>query len=298
MPFLALILVALAAGATAGLIVWRYPRLPGPAVPSVDAAREVGEAVGEHRRLRSAARRRLDPKSSTGLLLTLALLFTIGAGVLLAVLAVLVRTNSHLTGIDRGAAGWGHRHASSLSTHGLTAVTQLGSILVVVVLAVLLAAIELRRAPSVWLVPFIVAVVGGEELTTNVIKPLVDRVRPDLNPAAAGLGPSFPSGHSATAAAFYACAVLLLGRRRSRGARAVLTGAGVGIAVAVASSRVLLDVHWVTDVIAGLALGWAWFAICSMAFGGRILDFGAAVRVAERAAATESSDRRGTKAAA
>jgi undecaprenyl-diphosphatase len=78
----------------------------------------------------------------------------------------------------------------------------------------------------------------------------------------------------------------------------VLTGAGVGIAVAVASSRVLLDVHWVTDVIAGLALGWAWFAICAMAFGGRILDFGAAVRVAERAAAPEPRDRRGTKAAA
>jgi hypothetical protein len=28
-------------------------------------------------------------------------------------------------------------------------------------------------------------------------------------------------------------------------------------------------------VIAGLALGWAWFAICAIAFGGRMLRFGA-----------------------
>jgi undecaprenyl-diphosphatase len=39
----------------------------------------------------------------------------------------------------------------------------------------------------------------------------------------------------------------------------------------VATSRVLLDLHWVSDVVAGLALGWAWFAVCAIAFGGRLL---------------------------
>jgi membrane-associated phospholipid phosphatase len=38
---------------------------------------------------------------------------------------------------------------------------------------------------------------------------------------------------------------------------------------------VLLGVHWVTDVAAGLALGWSWFALCAIAFGGRLLHFGA-----------------------
>ena len=118
------------------------------------------------------------------------------------------------------------------------------------------------------------------------VKQLMDRVRPAFNPVAATLGPSFPSGHSATAAAFYAMAALLLGRWRSRPTRAVLAGLAAAIAVGVAATRVLLDAHWLTDVIAGLALGWAWFAVCAIAFGGRILRFGAAAetvaQVAER----------------
>jgi hypothetical protein len=37
-------------------------------------------------------------------------------------------------------------------------------------------------------------------------------------------------------------------------------------------------------VIGGLALGWAWFAVCGIAFGGRVVHFGAAAEVAAKAA--------------
>ena len=49
----------------------------------------------------------------------------------------------------------------------------------------------------------------------------------------------------------------------------------------------LLDVHWLTDVIGGLALGWAWFALCSVAFGGRLLRFGVVAQVAEQVAESD-----------
>ena len=74
---------------------------------------------------------------------------------------------------------------------------------------------------------------------------------------------------------------------------------GAGIAVAVAASRVLLDVHWLTDVIAGLALGWAWFAACAIAFGGRLLRFGTAAETAARvpdATKTAQADPKGRRA--
>jgi membrane-associated phospholipid phosphatase len=66
--------------------------------------------------------------------------------------------------------------------------------------------------------------------------------------------------------------------------RALLAGVAVAIAVGVACSRVMLGVHWLSDVIAGLAFGWAWFSICAIAFGGRFLHFGAPVEKATRVA--------------
>jgi undecaprenyl-diphosphatase len=123
-------------------------------------------------------------------------------------------------------------------------------------------------------------VLAGTELVMHTVKDIVHRVRPTLEPAAASLGPSFPSGHSATAAAFYAAAALIIGRGLPRNLRLVAAAAAVGIAVAVALSRVLLDLHWLSDVIGGLSLGWAWFALCSVAFGGRLLRPTAGVDVA------------------
>jgi membrane-associated phospholipid phosphatase len=123
------------------------------------------------------------------------------------------------------------------------------------------------------------------EATMLGVKDLVGRVRPTLDPAAASLGPSFPSGHSATAAAFYAAAALIVGRRLPRRARQIVVAASVAVAVAVAASRVLLDVHWLSDVIGGLSLGWAWFALCSVVFGGRLLAPTAGVDVAAAEAA-------------
>jgi undecaprenyl-diphosphatase len=243
MPLLLLLAAALVAGVASGLVAWHHR---GRA-PELD-----------------------QPEAVTGLTLTFALPLAIAAGLLFAAVTYLVRTNAHLLGIDRGAADWGSEHASSLSTHGLNVVTHLGSVYTVVLLAAVVAVDELRAGRRWWGWLFLTAVIVGEEAIVGSVKLLVERVRPTLNPAAATLGPSFPSGHSANAAAFYAAAALLLGRGRSRPTRAGLAGAAVGIAVAVAASRVLLDLHWLTDVIAGLAVGWGWFAVCELTFGRRV----------------------------
>ncbi len=102
--------------------------------------------------------------------------------------------------------------------------------------------------PNRWIPVFLLTVLLGEVVLVNTIKELLDRVRPTFNPIAETLGPSFPSGHSATAAAFYAAVALVLARRRSPRARALLAGAAVAVAIGVAASRVLLGVHWLSDV--------------------------------------------------
>ena len=91
--------------------------------------------------------------------------------------------------------------------------------------------VEMLRVPNVWIVPFLLTVVVGEILLVNTVKQLLDRVRPTFNPIAETLGPSFPSGHSATAAALYAG-----GRARPRAAT-VAAHAGDARRAALSRSR-------------------------------------------------------------
>jgi membrane-associated phospholipid phosphatase len=272
MPLLANLTVALAAGVLAFFAARWYARSDvTPARPAEEAARTLGEAVRPHAHLRQFVTRRLDRTVATGLLLTLALAVTFVGGLVLGILAFVVRRVAFIQHVDNSVAAWGYDHRSAESTSGLRVITDFGNIRIVVGLALVLVLADLVRHRNRWSFLFLLAVLAGMEAISTGVKDLVGRVRPTLDPAAAALGPSFPSGHSATAAAFYAAAALIVGRALRRPARHAVIAAAVAIAVAVAASRVLLDFHWLSDVIGGLSLGWAWFALCAVAFGGRLL---------------------------
>jgi membrane-associated phospholipid phosphatase len=267
---LTLLAIAALSGCAAGVATRRWP--------VADVAQSVTLAISRevHRqgRLSRFFRARVDPAAITGLALTVALaVVVIGAGAL-GVLLYIVRAHTGPAGIDRSLAVWGAAHATGLSTAVLRVVTQLGATVTVVAAIVLAGVWEYRRVPSRAVPLFLALVVVGQNVVSNLIKLGVDRVRPALDPLTLTSGSSFPSGHATAAAACYAAIALLAGRRRSPRTRSVLAGAATAIAVAVATSRVLLGVHWLTDVLAGLALGWGWFALCSIAFGGRMLRFG------------------------
>ncbi len=289
MPFFLLLLISGLAGLAAALLARLYPG--GSTAPAVvEVAREAGgHATGPAGR-RAVRAARLDPEKATGLALTLALLVVLLGGVVLALLAVVVRSTDLLSGIDSSVAEWGDDHGSAWSHDAITAVTRLGETWLVAIVAVVVAGIEIARTRSRWVAPFLLAVILGDKLLTEAVKQLIDRARPEIEAVAATLGPSFPSGHTSTAAASWAAFALVAGRWWGRRAWPALAGAAVGIAVAVALSRVLLDVHWLSDVLGGLALGWAWFAVCAIAFGGRLLRFGAAAQAAGRGGAEAESE--------
>ncbi len=271
-------------------------RYPTPVVgqePSQAAADMVAQEAAERPWLRRLLAQRLDAEAATGLVLTLALALAVGGGLVVGVLAYLMRSSGTLVSIDRSAGQWGQDHATSWSTDVIQRVTDLGGTWFVLLLAAVVCVVEYVRVPNRWIPVFLLTVLVGEVVLVNAVKELLHRVRPTFNPIAETLGPSFPSGHSATAAALYAAVALVLARRRSPRTRSLLAGAAVGIAIGVAASRVLLGVHWLSDVVAGLAFGWGWFAVCAIAFGGRFLSFGQpakkAARVAERAEAEARS---------
>jgi undecaprenyl-diphosphatase len=267
-------------GTLFAIAVRRHPGVdPASARTASAVARELEREEG---RGRFRWLTRIDPKTETGLLLVLALVVVIVGGVVLGFLALLVRSNSSLLHVDRSIAPWGEEHMTSFAQSMLDFVTSFGSTGVIVGFSVGVFVVEMIRRPSRWLPVFLITVTIGQTLMSTQVKNLLDRVRPTANPIAHTLGPSFPSGHTTGAAACFAAFALVLGRGRSRNVQSLFAGAAVFIALAVAASRVLLGVHWLSDVLGGLALGWGWFALCSIAFGGRLLRLGAPIEAAER----------------
>ena len=73
---------------------------------------------------------------------------------------------------------------------------------------------------------------------------------------------SFPSGHSATAAALYGFAVYALWRRAATwGTRLNILFAGIFLVAAIGFSRLYLGVHFLSDVLGGYLLGLLWLII-------------------------------------
>jgi membrane-associated phospholipid phosphatase len=271
MLVLIVIVIGVSAGIAAAAIARRWPAADPPAAATDAIARETSHRGRAARFLRA----RVDPAAATGLALTLTLAFVVAAGTVVGVLAYLLRTDPGLAAADLRVALWGAGHASPFSTAVFRAITQLGATLTVVVVGSVVGGALALRSRRVAPVLFIALVVAGNSVIVNMIKVLVDRARPSVSVLTGFTGRSFPSGHSAAAAACYGAVALLVSVRWSPPRRAIAFGCAVAIAVAVACSRVFLGVHWLSDVIAGLAIGWAWFAACSVAFGGRWLEFGA-----------------------
>jgi membrane-associated phospholipid phosphatase len=273
------LLTVLIPGVAVGFFAYRWPQA-APTAPKI-SVQKVEHEARRHPRLVAFTRSRLDPGSATGLLLSAALVVFVVGTALMAIVLVMIHTNTGFARLDRSVSLFGAHHATALSTRFLRFYTQLGGALVIVPLGVIVAIAEAIRQRSVAIVAFLTLVVGGQFLVANVIKAIVDRARPNFDQLTGFSGPSFPSGHAVATAACLAAFALVIGRRRSIKVRAILAGLAVGLATGIACCRVMLGVHWLTDVLGGLALGWAWFALCSIAFGGYQLRFGAPAKTAE-----------------
>ena len=98
--------------------------------------------------------------------------------------------------------------------------------------------------------------VGSTGFSLVVLKGFFMRARPDNALLVIVNGPSFPSGHAAMAAAFFVVVAYLAVRRiHSVVVRKLVIVGCVLATLAIGLSRVILNVHWVSDVVAGWLLG-------------------------------------------
>jgi undecaprenyl-diphosphatase len=143
------------------------------------------------------------------------------------------------------------------------AVSWLGGTTGLIILGTLLTAMLVRERAWVDLA-FLVAAFVGSQLAVAQLKEAFERPRPTYG-SVVPLPESFafPSGHAGGGvAAFGAAAVLVSERLDSTRARtAVWVTAGI-LAAASGLSRIALNVHYVSDVLAGWCFGLAWLAAC------------------------------------
>ena len=185
------------------------------------------------------------------------------AGVALLAAAALVLLVAGWTlvppGWDPAILAWVRARAGAGVLRAATDVTALGG--GVVLTLVVAAAAGLLLVERLWLTAgLLVAATWTGGRVVSLVKDAVARARPDvvdhLVPVASA---SFPSGHAANSAVVY-LTLAALGSQvvRGRGARRYLFGCAILLSLLIGASRVMLGVHWPSDVLAGWSFGALW----------------------------------------
>ncbi len=191
------------------------------------------------------------------------------AALLFTALLVLVRTQwAPLESVDHGIAS--HLNSAVASHDGvlkvLKGITWLGSdgVLWTVVLAGIVVLLIRRLRP---LAIFLAIAGAGALVLDPVLKSLVGRLRPVVaHPVSHGTGNSFPSGHSLGSIVCYGALLLVFLPAVPHRFRRAVTIAVAVLVAAIGTSRLMLGVHYFSDVVGAWSLGIAWLGVTAAAF--------------------------------
>lgn len=155
--------------------------------------------------------------------------------------------------VDTAVLWWLHAHTPATLAAFFTVLTQSGSARVLLPASVTLVLVLLVARRH-----FEALLMGASMLSASLLvytlKAIVGRERPALWDTQWYWGSSFPSGHTLSTAAFAGAAALCLARLWPPSATGAMLLAWAW-AGAVALSRLVLGVHWPSDVLAALCLG-------------------------------------------
>jgi undecaprenyl-diphosphatase len=127
--------------------------------------------------------------------------------------------------------------------------------------------VALWRQGRVRLLPFVIVTPLLGSLVNTAVKLTVDRERPVVDdPIITPFGTSYPSGHAFLSVVVYGVLLVAFLPMVPEPGRQWVWRAVAVLVVAIGASRVLLGVHFVSDVIAGFVLGVAFLLAAIAAF--------------------------------
>ncbi|HEX7651585.1 MAG TPA: phosphatase PAP2 family protein [Candidatus Paceibacterota bacterium] len=159
--------------------------------------------------------------------------------------------------IDAPAGAFFGNPSPALATAAL-AITFLGSAAGIVIVMFGVAA----YFPTPRIVARLIIAVGAAAAAADYLKSVFERVRPPgASLYVADASYSFPSGHATAAMALYSfIACLCYVRARTPGRRALAVALPAALILLIGASRLVLGVHYATDVLGGYLLGAFWTA--------------------------------------
>ncbi len=103
-------------------------------------------------------------------------------------------------------------------------------------------------------------IVGGL-IIRFLLKLAIQRARPE-NALIEASGYSFPSGHAMIAIIFFSLIIIFLKDYvKNKASRGIFAAIGIVLILLTGFSRLYLNVHWFSDIIAGFSLGAFWLAL-------------------------------------
>lgn len=184
------------------------------------------------------------------------------AGLLLGTLAQQITQGVGVLVFDHALTATLRDQLPASTLHWFLLPTWLGNPATVVVLTALVTAGLLWRRQRVLAMGWVAAVVGNAVLN-RLLKEWFERARPlHEHGVLLETGYSFPSGHASGTLATYGMLAYVVVRLAPRRWHLPAVLAAAWLAWTGAASRVVLQVHYASDVLVGLCNGAAWLALC------------------------------------
>lgn len=185
------------------------------------------------------------------------------AGATMAELAESGRTQGPWGVLDDTIAAGLRAQADAAVLQVFATLTHLGDTWVLTALALCVTAALWLRQQRLLAIGWLVAMAGNGALT-KVLKNIFERVRPEhTHGIAEASGYSFPSGHSSASMVAYAMLAYLATRLLPRAWHLPAAMVAGALIFTTGWSRIVLQVHYASDVLAGWLLGGTWM-VCTV----------------------------------